>query len=126
MGKTTYNILAPDYLPLKDEGILVVLTHDTKAVPPFSNIVFTDGSPAEIVRLLEEKGYGEAVIIGGTATVSAFMKAKLVNELILVVEPRVFGAGLPLLKDVDEEFTLQLSGVQQLNTDTVQLQYQIL
>ena len=121
MGKTTYNILAPDYLPLKDEGILVVLTHDTKAVPPFSNTVFTDSSPVEIVQLLEEKGYNEAVIIGGTATVSAFMKAKLVNELILVVEPRVFGTGLPLLKDVDEEFSLRLSGVQQLNTDTVQL-----
>jgi len=29
MGKTTYNILAPDHLPLKDDGSLVVLTHDT-------------------------------------------------------------------------------------------------
>lgn len=126
MGKTTYNILAPDYLPLKDEGILVVLTHDTKAAPAFYNTVFTDGSPAEIVKLLEEKGYGEAVIIGGTDTVSSFMKAKLAHELILVVEPRVFGTGLPLLKGVEEEFTLQLSGVKQLNADTVQLHYQIL
>lgn len=125
MGKTTYNILAPDYLPLKDEGILVVLTHDTSAPRVQSNVVFTDESPQAIVAMLESQGYSEAVIIGGTATVSEFMKAGLVNELILVVEPVLFGAGLPLLKDIDHEYSLSLYDVKKLNDHTVQLQYRL-
>src|SRR5437764_9091552 len=87
MGKTTYNILAPDHLPLKDDGSLVVLTHDTSREPPQPNVLFTDKSPREIVALLELRGHTEAVIIGGTATVDAFMKAVLVEERMLVVEP---------------------------------------
>ena len=123
MGKTTYNILAPDYLPLKEEGSLVVLTHEKNLSPALPNVVFTDQGPAEIVQLLESKGHTEAVIIGGTQTVSAFLKAGLINELHLVVEPVLFDGGLPLLKEVDRDFKLNLSSVKQLNANTVQLNY---
>lgn len=93
MGRTTYQILAPDYLPLK-EGSLMVLTHDTETRPPQSNVLFTNDTPQKIVDKLASKGHREAVIIGGTQTVTAFIKAGLVNELILVVEPVLFGKGL--------------------------------
>lgn len=124
MGKTTYNILSPDYLPLK-EGSLVVLTHDTKATPSQSNVLFTGDSPEKIIAQLTAKGHTEAVIIGGTQTVSSFIKAGLVNEIILVVEPVLFGEGLPLLQDVQSEYKLSLSEVKKLNNNTVQLHYQI-
>src|SRR5438270_13461299 len=79
MGKTTYNRLAPDHLPLKDEGSLVVLTHDTSMKSAQANILFTTKKPREIVSLLEARGHTEAVIIGGAATVDAFTKAGLVD-----------------------------------------------
>lgn len=123
MGKTTYNILAPDYLPLKDEGSLVVLTHDTNVSAPQPNILFTDQSPHAIISLLESKGHTEAVIIGGTLTVSEFLKAGLVNELYLVIEPVLFDAGLPIFKGVNKDFKLTLSDTKQLNENTVQLHY---
>ena len=123
MGKTTYNILAPDYLPLKEEGSLVVLTHDTKQTPAQPNVLFTDKSPKEIIALLESKGHTEAVIIGGTLTVSEFLKGGLVNEVILVVEPVLFDSGLPLMKEVGQDLSLRLSEVKQLNENTVQLHY---
>jgi dihydrofolate reductase len=124
MGKTTYNMLAPDYLPLK-EGSLVVLTHDTNAKPAQANVVFTHDTPQEIIAQLADKKHNEAVIIGGTQTVSAFMKAGLVNEIILVVEPVLFGSGLSLLKDVEAEYALSLLEVKKLNDHTVQLRYAI-
>jgi dihydrofolate reductase len=125
MGKTTYQILAPDYLPLKEEGSLVVMTHDKKSAPPQPNIVFTDKTPQEIVALLESRGHTEAVIIGGTLTVSEFFKAGLVNELVLVVEPVLFDPGLSLLKNVNMDFKLSLAGVKQLNENTVELHYRV-
>ncbi len=126
MGKTTYEILNPDNLPLRDEGTLIVLTHDTAAKPSQSNTIFTDKTPQEIVRILEARGHNEAVIIGGTQTVSEFVKSGLVDELYLVIEPVLFGAGLPLLRDVDAEYKITLLDVQKLNTQTVQLHYRLM
>ena len=126
MGRKTYEILIPDHLPLKGEGTLIVLTHDSAAKPSQSNVVFTDQTPQEIVRILEARGHHEAVIIGGTQTVSAFVKSGMVDELYLVVEPVLFGAGLPLLRDVDAEYKMTLLDVQKLNTHTVQLHYRLI
>jgi dihydrofolate reductase len=126
MGKTTYNILIPDYLPLKGEGTLIVLTHDTAAAPVQSNVVFTDKAPLEIVKMLEERGHHEAVVIGGTQTVSAFMQSGLVTELSLVVEPVLFGGGLPLVRDVDADYQMTLLDMQKLNANTVQLRYRLM
>ena len=126
MGKTTYEILIPDHLPLKDEGTLIVLTHDTAAEPPQPNVVFTDKTPQEIVRILEERGHHEAVLIGGTQTVSEFVQSGLVDEMYLVVEPVLFGAGLPLLRDVDTDYKMTLLGVEKLNANTVQIHYRLI
>jgi dihydrofolate reductase len=125
MGKTTYNYLAPDHLPLRNDGTLAVLTHDTSAKAAQSNVVFTDKNPQGISAMLQGQGYSEAVVIGGTTTVSEFMKAGVVNELILVVEPVLFGTGLPILKDVNHEYRMSLNDVKKLNYHTVQLHYQL-
>lgn len=122
MGKTTYNFLAPDYLPLKDDGTLVVLTHDTAAKAEQPNVLFTDKGPREIIALLEARNHTECVIIGGTTTIDTFMRAGTVDELILVVEPVLFGEGLPLLRE-DLERRLTLVDVKKLNENTVQLHY---
>ncbi len=125
MGKTTYNYLAPDHLPLRNEGTLIVLTHDTTTEPAQSNVVFTEKNPPGIATMLESQGYSEAIIIGGTTTISEFMKAGLVNELILIVEPVLFGAGLPIVKGFDDEYGLALYDVKKLNDNTVQLHYHL-
>jgi Dihydrofolate reductase len=125
MGKTTYNILAPDHLPLKEEGKLLVWTHDTLVPAPQKNITFTDFEPAGMVQLLESEGFTEAVIIGGAATTSAFIKAGHAHELVLVVEPRLFGGGLNLVEGI-EEVTMALEDVERLGEHTVQLRYRLL
>ena len=50
------------------------------------------------------------------------MKAGLVDELILVVEPVLFGKGLPLLTE-DLDRRLELLDVKKVNQNTVQLHY---
>jgi dihydrofolate reductase len=126
MGKKTYDILAPDNLPLKDDGISLVLTSNTAIEPPNPTVIFTNDTPKEIVSLLEEKGFSEAVIIGGAIAISEFVNAGLVNEIIMVVEPVLFATGgLTLLKDVGLDYKLKLVDSTKLNNDTVQLHYQI-
>lgn len=125
MGRTTYNIIAPDHLPLKNEGTLVVLTTDETAKPDNPMIRFTKESPVEIKQMLESEGHTDAVIIGGTMTISQFIDAGLVDEIYFIVEPILFGGGLPLLKNVNGELKLNLLQVSKLNDNTVQLHYQV-
>lgn len=125
MGRVTYDILAPDYLPLTNEGTTVVLTTNEDAKSDNSTVVFTKSAPAEIVRLLTDRGHTNAVIIGGTATISAFVNAGLVNDIYFVMEPVLFGSGLPFLKGIESEFQLSLLDVTKLNGNTVQLHYEI-
>lgn len=127
MGRLTYDILYPDYLPLNNQGTMMVLTRQAQ-LPAGNNtaVVFTAQQPADIVRDLEARGHTEAVIIGGTATVSAFMQAGLISDFYFVVEPFLFDGGLPLLQNLSVEQPLQLLDVKKLNGNTVQLHYRVL
>lgn len=126
MGKTTYKILAPDYLPLQEEGTTVVLTTDEQAKSDNPTVVFTKNKAAEIAEMLAKKGHTEAVIIGGTMTMSEFINAKLVDDIYLVMEPVFFGSGLPLFKNVELDLKLNLLEVIKLNGNTIQLHYEII
>ena len=126
MGKKTYDILAPDFLPLKDKGISVVLTTHTDIEPANPTVVFTSAPPEEIVSMLEKRGFTEAVIIGGTTAMSEFANAGLVNDIFMVVEPILFGGEpLPLLKGVARDFKLNLADSTKLNDNTLQLHYRL-
>lgn len=123
MGRETYNILAPDNLPLKNDGTTVVLTSNADFTSDNPTVVFADKTPKKIVEMLEERNCEEAIIIGGTTTASTFMASGLVDEIYLVVEPVLFGAGLPLLQNTEAEYKLDLAGVEKLNSNTIKIHY---
>jgi dihydrofolate reductase len=125
MGKTTYKILAPDYLPLTSSGTTIVLTTDKELKSENPTVVFTQKDAPGIVQILTNRGHKEAVIVGGARTISAFVKAGLVTDIYFVMEPVLFGAGLPLLAEVDMDLKLNLLEVNKLNENTVQLHYEI-
>jgi dihydrofolate reductase len=125
MGRTTYNKLSPDYLPLTSEGTTVVLTTDKHAKSNNPTVVFTQNSASETIQMLADKGHNEAVIIGGTMTISEFVNAGLVNDIYFVIEPVLFSTGLPLVKNVKLDLTLKLLEVAKLNDSTLQLHYEV-
>jgi dihydrofolate reductase len=125
MGKTTYDILAPDYLPLKKEGTTIVLTSNKKVKSDNQTVVFTQDNANEIAQMLQAKGHSEAVIIGGATVMSEFIKAGLVDDIYFVMEPVLFGGGLPLLKRIETEIKLNLVEVTNVNGNTVHLHYTV-
>jgi dihydrofolate reductase len=124
MGRTTYDILAPDYLPLKNEGTTVVLTTNKQAKSSNQTVVFSQDNPSGIVRMLVAKGHTRAVIIGGAMAITEFVKAGLVDDIYFVIEPVLFSTGLTLLKDIELDFKLKLLDMKKLNDSTVQLHYE--
>ena len=125
MGRTTYNFLSPDNLPLQNEGTIVVLTKDEQIKSNNPTVVFTKSDAAEILEMLEKKGHTEAVIIGGEMTISYFLNDELVDDIYFVVEPVLFGSGLLFFKNRELDVKLNLLEVTKLNTDTIQLHYKI-
>lgn len=54
--------------------------------------------PAEVVRLLRERGLGRVLVEGGGRTVSAFFAADVLNRLYLTTAPVLIGDGVPGLR----------------------------
>ena len=70
-------------------------------------------------------GY-QAVILGGGAFVNGmFLEKKLVDEIYVTVEPKIFGDGLGLFKG-DFDVNLKLKEIEKINDDSVVLKYEVL
>ena len=123
MGKNTYNLLYPDYLPLK-QGTQVVLTHEQLHTDN-PTIVFLNKSPEEVLSALKAKGIKEAILIGGEKVATAFMSQGLVDEIYLNVEPLFFGEGIPIVIDSEFEYKLTFIDTKQLGKNTIQLHYAV-
>ncbi len=125
MGKNTYlSALKYGYFPFPD-ALNVVATHKETENKWGNNVLFTDQSPMEILSLLESKGFNTAFLAGGGQLNTAFIKEGLIDEIYLDVEPLLFGNGIKVFADSNFETELELIGVNQLNSDTVQLHYKV-
>jgi dihydrofolate reductase len=105
----------------------VVLTRDTSDKADILGVVeYTDKSPHEIVSGLEARGYSEVVMAGGAVANALFLKAGLVNEIWLTVEPVIFGTGIDLFRGAEFDLHASLISVEQLNErGTVHLKYRV-
>lgn len=128
MGRHTFETVRP--VPDADH-LRVVLTSrphefEQHAIP--GQLEFMDAGPAALVAAMERRGYDTMLLLGGRQVHSDFLAAKLVHELILTIEPVLFGKGLSLLQAQHLIDTpLRLQGVRQLNArGTLLLQYEVL
>src|SRR3989344_7237223 len=93
--------------------ICLVLTHR-----PFqsdkTNLHPIEATPREAFAFLEAKGFTSVVIGGGGQINAAFLKASLVDEIILNVEPIILGRGIPLFAQGDMQVKLKLLSTKKL------------
>lgn len=83
-------------------------------------------SPQDALAKLSEKGFDRALITGGANINSAFAKAKLLDEIILNVEPVFVGKGIPLFAPQDFEIKAKLISTDKTENGIVFLKYEIL
>jgi len=110
---------------LRPELLRMVMTRRPEdaageAVP--GQLEFTDQAPAALLAGLGHRGRRRCALLGGQAVYGRFLADDLVDELVLTVEPRVFGAGLRLVATpIDRRF--ELGDVERLNASTLLLRY---
>lgn len=64
-------------------------------------------SPHEALKYLSHKGHTKILLTGGASVNSAFMKEKLVDEIILNIEPVIIGTGISLFAPDHFDVSLQ-------------------
>ncbi len=120
MGENTFKTF-PKPLP---DRLNVVFSHQ-EHLTKIEGVKWVKGEPQKVLEEIAELGYQSALLGGGTGLNSLFLKNKLINEIILTVEPKIFGSGLSLFNE-DFEADLKLLAVEKLNENTVMLKYQVI
>jgi dihydrofolate reductase len=89
-------------------------------------VEYTGASPEEIVADLEARGYTEAALTGGAQVNALFLKADLIDEISLTIEPLIFGSGLDLFRGSEFNRRVRLLSVEKLNEGgTLLLRYSL-
>lgn len=122
VGRRTYETMPRSEF---ERGPLYVVLSRKSLKRKVSDVVFMPRLKT-IIRYLEEKGYTKVLVAGGGKTNGSFLKAGLIDEIFLDIEPTVFGKGIRLFGETDFEKKLKLLGVKKFSKDEVQLHYKVL
>lgn len=121
MGRKTFEEIGK---PLPGR-LNVVLTHQKKEVH-LPDLVFMGGTPAEVVKYLGDLGYEEVAVIGGRTVFTEFVRAGIVDDMCVTVEPVVFGEGVPVFENFKGCLFLKLIEKRRLNEKgTIFLRYTV-
>jgi dihydrofolate reductase len=118
LGYNTYKTIGR---PLPDRLNIVYASSDVN----IEGAEITQKEPADLVKDLENRGFKEVAICGGTTIFTMFMEAGLVDKLYITIESVVFGAGMTLFNKKFEK-KLELVSMQKLGEQTVLLEYNVI
>lgn len=116
-GSTTFETFGK---PLKDR-LNIVYSRSKK----YEGVEMTDDEPEMLLKKIEDLGFKEVAICGGSAIYTKFMKAGVVDNIYLTVEPILFGKGITLFND-DLEYKLELISEEKIAGGTRFLEYRVL
>ena len=119
MGDRTF-FTFPKPLPDRLNVVFTLL----KKPPKYENVVWVKGDPKKVLKTLEKRGYKSAILGGGANLNAQFLKKKLIDEIWLTIEPKIFGEGLGVFAG-DFDLDLKLLAIDKLNKDALLLKYKV-
>lgn len=120
MGENTFRTF-PNPLP----GRLNVVFSYKEGQDIEGLLKWVSGEPETVLETLEQLGYKKALLGGGASLNTVFLKKKLISELIITVEPKLFGSGISLFSE-EMDADLELLEHRLLNDNTLMLRYKII
>ena len=127
IGRNTYEkVAAEDKFPLPGRLNIVVTHEKIENKWGEDKVIFTDKSPKDILEMLKKKGFKKACVAGGGINNANFIKEGLIDEILIDVEPTIFGRGIKLFADADFDFKLKLLKVKKLSANELQLHYKVI
>lgn len=115
MGSKSFDA---DPLKPSPKHLLVVMTHrpaDYKSLDIPGQLEFTSEYPSQLCSRLEKDGHTRMLLVGGARITASFFKEKLVDELWLTIEPKIFGTGGNFVTEEKLDVDLRLISCEKAN-----------
>lgn len=118
MGRKTFETIGK---PLKDRLNVVMSRSEGESS---ENLEYTNEDPGTLVKRLQKK-FKDIAVIGGAEIFTQFLKAGVVTDLFVTVEPVIFGKGTPFVGALDR-VDLELIETKKIGKSGVLLHYTVL
>ena len=103
----------------------IVLTRNKDRQSDNKDLIFTDQKPADLVDELKVSGYRQVILTGGSTINTLFARANLIDEIVVTISPKIFGAVIVMFsKDLDLSLVLKSMG--KVGDGLVMLKYQVI
>jgi dihydrofolate reductase len=125
IGRNTFEtVLALPSWPYGEKLVFVLSTRPLAAVPLGAAVERMSGAPAEIVSQLSGRGIEHAYVDGGI-TIQSFLRAGLIQRLIITRVPVLIGEGIPLFGLTHRDIPLKHIATRQYASGLVQSEYEV-
>jgi dihydrofolate reductase len=119
---TLETVLGFDSWPYRDKRVVVLSHHPLDLSSARGKVEQMGGPPTEIAARLAAEGVQHAYIDGGI-TIQGFLRARLIQRLIITRVPVLIGSGIPLFGPLEADMKLQHVVTRQFSSGLVQSEY---
>lgn len=125
MGRKTYEVVL-DFgsWPYGEKPVFVLSSAELKAPPKGAIVERMNGDPRDIANEIAARGLEQIYVDGGTTT-QQFLRAGLIQRLIITRVPVLIGHGIPLFGDLEQDVLLRHVGTRQFASGLVQSEYEV-
>jgi dihydrofolate reductase len=125
IGRNTYEVVLKfESWPYGDKRVFVLSTHELAPAPADAVVEQLSGEPSEILTQLETRGVQHAYIDGGI-TIQRFLRAGLLQRLIITRVPVLIGEGIPLFGSLPHDVRLRHVATRTYQGGLVQSEYEV-
>ena len=126
IGRKTYEtVLAFDQWPYAQKPVFVMSAHALAPAPPGAIVERFSVSPKEVVSALSARGIAHVYVDGGI-TIQGFLRAGLVQRLVVTRVPVLIGTGIPLFGAISHDIALRHVATRSYVSGLVQSEYEVI
>ncbi|HJZ79188.1 MAG TPA: dihydrofolate reductase family protein [Pyrinomonadaceae bacterium] len=122
--KTFETVLGFDTWPYGAKPVFVLSTRALAPAPSGAVVEHLSGDPKEIASQLEARGIQHVYVDGGI-TIQRFLRAGLIQRLIITRVPVLIGDGIPLFGSLLRDVRLEHVATRHYSSGLVQTEYRI-
>jgi dihydrofolate reductase len=123
--KTFETVLSFEAWPYGDKPVFVLSSRPLAKAPRRAVVERLSGDPADIVSDLSARGIGHVYVDGGI-TIQRFLRAGLIDRLIVTRVPVLIGEGIPLFGALERDVVLRHVATRHYASGLVQSEYEVL
>ena len=125
IGRKTYEtVLAFETWPYGEKPVFVLSTQPLAPAPVGAVVEHLSGDPTKIVSELDARGIKHVYVDGGI-TIQRFLRAGLIQRLIITRVPVLIGDGVPLFGSLVRDVRLEHIATRHYASGLVQTEYRV-